>query len=133
MERLNIKDRITIFDQLSQEELRLCYQKAELFWLMSEPSNHDVEGFGLVFLEAAAAGIPVIGTLDSGAADAILDGENGLLVDPRQTHRVAEKIYGLLSNRPLWQKMSQKSLRWAESMDWEKQVQRYAELYQSLV
>ena len=58
----------------------------------------EVEGFGIVFLEAAAAATPVVAGDSGGAAEAVVDGETGLVVDGRHPGAVAEAVGSLLSN-----------------------------------
>ena len=52
----------------------------------------NVEGFGLTYLEAAACGVPSIGGKNSGAEDAIVDGETGLLVEAESPEAIAQAI-----------------------------------------
>ncbi len=66
----------------------------------------DAEGFGLVLIEAMAAGVPVIGTDVPGIRDVIRDGENGLLVRPRDPRALADAIERVLSDASLREKLS---------------------------
>ena len=61
----------------------------------------DVEGFGLVFLEASACGKPVVGGRSGGVIDAVVDGRTGLLVDPTSVEAVGAAIEKLLINHEL--------------------------------
>jgi phosphatidylinositol alpha-1,6-mannosyltransferase len=61
----------------------------------------DVEGFGLVFLEANACGKPVVGGRSGGVVDAVVDGRTGLLVDPTNLEEVSAAIEKLLTNHEL--------------------------------
>ena len=71
--KLGIENDIEFVNGLAEEELINLYQKAKIFVLTSININHHFEGFGLVFLEAAAAGTPSIGTKGNGIEDAIKD------------------------------------------------------------
>ena len=74
--------------RLDDRELQDAYAQAWCFALPARREGDDVEGFGLVYLEAGAAGVPSVGGRGSGADDAIVDGETGLLVDRgRPRHR----------------------------------------------
>ncbi|RJQ24526.1 glycosyltransferase family 1 protein [Candidatus Parcubacteria bacterium] len=64
-------------------------------------NNGDSEGFGIVFLEANAAGTPVIGGQEGGSVDAVIDGVTGLWVNPRNKNDIAEKIGFLLDNEEI--------------------------------
>jgi phosphatidyl-myo-inositol dimannoside synthase len=68
---------------VGEEDLSYYYQLSDLFVMCSreEEENKAVEGFGLVFLEAQASGIPVIGTRQGGVVDAIENGKGGFLID----------------------------------------------------
>jgi phosphatidylinositol alpha-1,6-mannosyltransferase len=65
----------------------------------------DVEGFGMVFLEANAAGKPVIGGRSGGTSEAILDGQTGFLVDPSEDQELRDALQTLLNDDKLRQTM----------------------------
>ncbi len=73
-----IKD-IEFLTGVSDEELSCLYQSTRVFILTSVNQGRQIEGSGLVFLEAAAAGLPVIGTTGNGIEDAVKEGYNGIL------------------------------------------------------
>ena len=75
------------------------YNGCDLFVLPTREEPGDIEGFGLVFLEAGACEKPVIGARAGGVVDAISDGVTGLLVPPDDPSRLAEAMLELLSNR----------------------------------
>ena len=56
------------------------------------PADHDVEGFGIVYLEAGACGRAVIGGRSGGIEDAVLDGKTGLLVDPGEVGALEQAV-----------------------------------------
>ena len=77
-----LADRVHLLGNVTEDEKVDLLQRAGIF--MHTPvtaADGGFEGFGLVYLEASASGTPCIGTLDSGAIDAIRDGETGLLVE----------------------------------------------------
>jgi len=76
---------------LTQEELRSCYARCEVFALPSKG-----EGFGLVFLEAMAAGKPVVGGAHGGTPDVVEDGVTGVLVPHGDAERLAGALEQLL-------------------------------------
>ena len=75
----------------------------------------EVEGLGIVYLEASSAGIPVLGGASGGAPDAVLDGETGLVVDGTDINAIAEKAVAMLGNDELRQAMSVRGREWAIS------------------
>ncbi len=81
-------------------ELRAFYQLADLFVLLTHPDEGREEGLGLVFLEAAAAGVPVIAGRSGGVEEAVLNGKTGLVVDIYHGDQpVIDTILSLLSDK----------------------------------
>lgn len=126
---LGIKDKVIFFDYLSEEFLIALYHNAELFILLSQDNGKDIEGFGLVFLEAASCGLPVIATLDTGATDAVNNGVNGILVPTLDSYKASQALIKILSTPELKHSFSRYSLKFAKSMNWEKVASSYAEIY----
>lgn len=118
--------------RIPDEELAVLYKNAELFILLPQDFHKDIEGFGLVFLEAAAAGLPVIATRETSAEDAVRDGQNGILVAPKDHQEAAVALDKILSDQKLRQKMSAESLKFAKEMSWEKAANSYKEIYSLL-
>jgi phosphatidylinositol alpha-1,6-mannosyltransferase len=63
-----------------------------------DPATKQVEGFGIVYLEAAAAGKPSVAAVEGGAPDAVEDGKTGILVDPASVDAVSAALRRLLSD-----------------------------------
>jgi phosphatidylinositol alpha-1,6-mannosyltransferase len=74
----------------------------------------DVEGLGIVFLEAAATGLPVVAGDSGGATDAVRDGETGVVVDGRDVARVAREVGALLADPKRAAAMGAKGREWVE-------------------
>ena len=74
------------------------FAECEFFVLPNRAERHDVEGFGIVFLEAGLYGKAVIGGNNGGVPEAVADGETGLLVDTRDAASVAAAVGALLTN-----------------------------------
>jgi phosphatidyl-myo-inositol dimannoside synthase len=74
----------------------------------------DVEGLGIVYLEASASGLPVVGGDSGGAPDAILDGETGYVVPGRDTSAVASRIAELLADPAGATAMGEKGAAWVD-------------------
>jgi phosphatidyl-myo-inositol dimannoside synthase len=77
---LGIADKTRFAGKVSSDDLRRIYAEADLFVLASEATTRDVEGFGIVYLEASAAGVPALLSRTGGATDAVQDGVNGVVV-----------------------------------------------------
>jgi glycosyltransferase involved in cell wall biosynthesis len=95
-ESLGVRERICFFSGLTRAQLVATYRHAEVFAL---PSSG--EGFGMVFLEAMALGIPVVGGNHGGILDIIEDGATGFLVPHGDITQLAERVAFLLTNPSL--------------------------------
>ncbi|UNU42677.1 glycosyltransferase family 1 protein [Sphingopyxis sp. YF1] len=93
-EELGIADCVTFAGFIDRAEKVDHYRLADAFAMPSRG-----EGFGIVFLEALACGIPVLGSVADGGRDALLDGKLGLLVDPGDRAAVAAGVEALLSTQ----------------------------------
>ncbi|WP_375498290.1 glycosyltransferase family 4 protein [uncultured Jatrophihabitans sp.] len=78
----------------------------------------DVEGLGIVFLEASATGLPVLAGDSGGAPDAVLDGETGYVVDGRDVPAIGERLVALLHDAPLRAQLGAAGRAWVER-DWQ--------------
>lgn len=83
-----------------------------------ELANGDTEGFGLVFLEANACGLPVIAGRDGGSTDAVQHGINGLVVDGRSVEAIAEAMLLLREDPALRAGLRERGLARAAADDW---------------
>ncbi len=107
-----LDEKVVFQGKITAEKLRECYQNADLFIMLSININNQFEGFGLVFLEANASGVPCIGSKNCGAEEAILDGRTGYLVNPYNPKEIAEKINLILN---------QNSINREDCLNWVKQ------------
>jgi phosphatidyl-myo-inositol dimannoside synthase len=93
----------------------------------------DVEGLGIVYLEASAAGLPVVAGDSGGAPDAVREGETGFVVDGRSVAAVADRVARLLEDRALARRMGAAGRAWAEAeWRWETQADRLRTLLHPL-
>ena len=86
--------------------------------MTSIPYRNSIEGFGLVYLEAAAQGLPIIANRAGGVEDAVSDGENGILVAPGDESSLVKALTRLIKNGNLREKMGAKGLEWSRSFSW---------------
>ena len=89
----------------------------------------DVEGLGIVYLEASASGLPVVGGDSGGAPDAIMNGETGYVVRGRDVAAVADRIAGLLADPAGAAAMGEKGLAWIDrEWRWELVAERLQQI-----
>jgi len=103
--------------------LRSEYEKADLFALTSIPQANSVEGFGFVYLEASAHGLPIVANRTGGVEDAVKDGQTGLLADPKIQSEITEHLKTFIENNNLREKMGKEGIKWAAKHSWEKVAQ----------
>jgi glycosyltransferase involved in cell wall biosynthesis len=96
VERLQLQDRVVLAGEVSNMDRELLYGCADLFVQPNIPVADDMEGFGLVVLEAAERGIPVAAARIEGLQDAISEGNNGFLVEPGNAAAWQQQITELL-------------------------------------
>lgn len=93
---LGVSAHVHFLGALSQSEIIDLYNSVDLFVMLSRQEEADVEGFGLVFLEAAACGLPSLGGDSGGIPDAIENEKSGWLINPNETAQISAKIISLL-------------------------------------
>lgn len=93
-----VTDQVVFCGEVAAAELPAYYAAADVFVMPSRETDDDVEGFGIVFLEAAAFAKPSIGGRSGGVSDAIADGVTGVLVDPDSVDELAQALCDLLSD-----------------------------------
>jgi phosphatidylinositol alpha-1,6-mannosyltransferase len=119
--RLNVGDDVIFTGPVPWAELPGYYDAADLFAMpcRTRRGGLDVEGLGIVYLEASATGLPVIGGDSGGAPDAILDGETGYVVNGQTG--VAERVTELLSDPAKARAMGEKGLAWVDR-EWREEL-----------
>jgi glycosyltransferase involved in cell wall biosynthesis len=85
---LGLTDRVAIVGRKTDDELLDLYHNTGLFILVSYSEAKNFEGFGIVFLEANACGVPVLTSQDGGMRDYVVDGENGILVETHDANGI---------------------------------------------
>jgi phosphatidylinositol alpha-1,6-mannosyltransferase len=113
-QQLDIGSAVRFTGPVPQADLPAYYAAGDVFAMPCRTRRRglDVEGLGIVYLEASATGLPVIGGDSGGAPDAILDGETGYVVPGGDADAVAVRIADLLSDPVRAAAMGEKGLAW---------------------
>ncbi len=115
-----VDHQVVFAGKVTEEDLVDHYRLGDVFIMANRAlPNGDTEGFGLVFLEANACGIAVIGGQDGGTSSAVRHGENGLLVDGHSVDAVADAMMTLREDPELRARMGRNGLRIAQAAGWE--------------
>ncbi len=120
---LHLKPYVVFHGIMEQQQmLQLLAQCHIKLMLSNHTSSGDFEGFGIAILEANALGIPAIGSSKSGIADAIKNGETGILVMPADIAAITEATRQIINN---YAAFSTAALEWAKQHDWQLIIQQY--------
>ena len=126
-------ENVVFLGALSEQELGKYYQQASLFVLAPQQEGLHIEGFGLVFLEAGAYGLPVVATRTGGVPDAVQDGVTGLLVEPGNVNEMTNAILRLLNDPDLAKRMGRANRDRAETLTWERTAQEQSKVYHEVL
>ena len=126
---LNLEDRFILLGQVSREKLLELFQNASLFVF---PSYH--EGLPTAILEAMSCGIPIIATDVRGNKDLISNGENGILIPPRNPRKIAESISILLKDEKLRENLGKNARNTViEKYTWDIIANKILKCYETLI
>ena len=129
--KLNVSDCVTFIGRINYAELPKYICLGDIFAMPSRSRffGLEVEGLGIVYLEASACGLPVVGGKSGGAPDAVLVGETGMVVDGTNSSEIADACIELLNNPELCALMGANGRAWIiENWRWEIWATRYAAL-----
>jgi phosphatidylinositol alpha-1,6-mannosyltransferase len=125
-----LQDAVGFVGAVADDELAEHYALGDVFVMPNRRlANGDTEGFGLVFLEANACGLPVIAGRDGGSVDAVQDGVNGLLVDGQSVAAIAQAMLALRADAGLRARLRAGGLAAAAAADWRGKTQQFLALF----
>jgi phosphatidylinositol alpha-1,6-mannosyltransferase len=120
-----VSERVHFLGHVAPEELPRWYNAADVAAMPNREIDGDTEGFGMVFLEAAACGKPAVAGLAGGTASAVIDGVTGLRVDGASTLAVADAISRLLCDANLARELGDRGhARAIDQFSWEQVAER---------
>jgi phosphatidylinositol alpha-1,6-mannosyltransferase len=96
VQELNVQDNVLFMSEVSDEQMIQAYQQCDVFVLPNRTVGQDIEGFGMVLVEAQACSKPVIAGNSGGTAETMLTGETGFIVDCTRPDPIADKLIELL-------------------------------------
>jgi phosphatidylinositol alpha-1,6-mannosyltransferase len=128
---LGIQERVTFIGRIQYADLPRYISAGDVFVMPSRSrlAGLEVEGLGIVYLEASACGLPVIAGNSGGAPDAVLEGETGLVVDGTKKEDVAAATIALLLDADRSKAMGIRGRQWIiQEWRWDIWSARFAEL-----
>ncbi|TES90014.1 MAG: glycosyltransferase family 1 protein [Candidatus Cloacimonadota bacterium] len=121
--KFGVEKQVEFIGNVTYSQTPFYYKMCDLFIMPSRyiKAKKDVEGFGLVYLEANFFGKPVIAGRSGGVPDAVIEGVTGFLVDPENPKEIANAIIKLFENPDLAKKMGEQGRRRVmEEFTWER-------------
>jgi phosphatidylinositol alpha-1,6-mannosyltransferase len=114
--RAGLGDRFHLLGRVSDEDLAPVYAAADVFAMCCRErwGGLEAEGFGIVFVEAAASGVPAVAGRSGGAWEAVDDGSTGFVVDPLDAGAIAAALERLLADPALRRRMGEAARTRAE-------------------
>ena len=124
--QLGMQRDVRLLGAVSDEQLAVLYKVADVVVLPALAAKADVEGFGIVLLEAAAAATPAVATRVGGIPDAVEDGMGGILVEPGDYKEMARVLIKLLRDDELRRRLGRYGSNWVqERFTWPKIIATY--------
>jgi phosphatidyl-myo-inositol dimannoside synthase len=111
-----VADAVVLTGSVPWEELPAHYDAGDVFAMpcRTRHGGLEVEGLGIVFLEASATGLPVVAGRSGGSPDAVLDGRTGTVVDGRRVAEVAGAVADLLADQDRARAVGAAGRQWVE-------------------
>ena len=128
---LGLRDNVHFTGKVDQAQLANWYAAGDVFAMpcRTRVGGWDVEGLGIVFLEASATGLPVIVGNSGGAVDAVLDGETGFLVNGNNLSEIGDRLIELLADQDLAKRLGSAGRNWVtQEWTWEHSFKRLESL-----
>ncbi len=126
---LNLDASVSFAGYIPNEKLAQVYSEGHIFALPTE-----AESFGIVFAEAMACELPVIGTNIGGVPEVVREGQDGLLIPPADADALEAALLHLIEDEPLRTKMAHNARQRAETcFTWDAVVNGYEQLYFSAI
>jgi phosphatidylinositol alpha-1,6-mannosyltransferase len=122
--KAGVADRVHFLGEIGDRDLPALYNLASVYVGPSRRADRiSVEGFGISLVEASACGLPVVAGNSGGVADAVRDGETGILVAPEDGVAVTEAVCRVLADRPLAERLAAAGRREVERYyNWDRVV-----------
>ena len=131
VDRLGLADDVVLTGSVEASDLPGYFAAGDVFAMPCRTRNGglDVEGLGIVYLEASASGLPVVAGDSGGAPDAVVPGRTGYVVPGGDAAALARRLVALLSDHDLASRLGAAGREWVlEEWQWESQASRLAGL-----
>ena len=133
-ERHGLGGRARLLGKVPEETLRTLYRGGDLFVMPNVHVPGDIEGFGVVMLEAGLCGLPVVAADLEGISDVVRDGENGHLVPSRDAEAFARAVLRYRGDREALAAASRSAARFtARTYAWSAIAEQFVEVFRERI
>lgn len=134
IEQRELQNKIKMLGRVSDKDLKILYNTADIYVKPNIKVEGTMEGFGLVAIEAASCQLPVVASNLEGLKDAVKDGQNGFLVESGNADAWVKKINEILADDNFRREFGQKARQYViENYSWEKISKRYLEEIEKVI
>jgi phosphatidylinositol alpha-1,6-mannosyltransferase len=131
VDREDLTDHVQFLGELNDDKLLSCYQQCDLFVLPNRQVGNDIEGFGIVLLEAQACGKAVVAGASGGTAETMRAPDTGRVISCDDPVRLAAEVIELLSDSDLRSQMGKAGRQWVvERFGWSALSRRAKDLFE---
>jgi len=121
--KYNLQNVVRFVGEIPHEDLHPYFYTSDVFVLLTHPDEGKEEGLGLVFLEASAAGLPIVAGRSGGVPEAVLDGRTGLIVDAHNEKQVVDSVLKLLREKAYASQLGKAAKeRMLKDFQWHEQI-----------
>ena len=134
IEEKGLGDKVKMLGRVETEELNSIYTHADAFIMPNIHVEGDMEGFGLVAVEASLAGLAVFASGIEGIRDAVIDQKNGWVMESGNADQYADRIKDLCANREDYKKKAEEFSRYTrEKYSWKAICRQYTKLFAEML
>ncbi|MGQ8364681.1 glycosyltransferase family 4 protein [Glaciecola sp. 1036] len=130
VDQFSLESDVQFLTGLNDLEMIKCYQQCDLFILPNRTIENDIEGFGMVLLEAQACGKPVIAGDSGGTKETMLIGETGWVLDCTEAQKLANSMIPIIENKDRLQEMGAKGREHVlKELEWNVHAQKAKQIF----
>jgi phosphatidylinositol alpha-1,6-mannosyltransferase len=131
--RHGVEEHVQFLGEVDDAELLACYQDCDLFALANRSIGNDVEGFGMVLVEAQACAKPVLAGISGGTRDTLIQNQTGILADCETASSIADAIATTFGGQDECKRMGIAGREHVcRTFDWDALATQAANLFNSL-
>ncbi len=129
IEKYQLGDCVFLLGEVDEKMLHYAYAVSDIFIMPNIKVKGNVEGFGIVALEASSYGVPIVASGLEGIKDAVRNNENGFLIPPDRPEVYKERILSLLQNDRLRLELSKKAKEYVKRFSWTEIADKYIDAF----